>query len=72
MIIIQRRLILVLEHIVIIKVNCSTFFWDCKIIYQPSPTWGNHVPLFKFHGVDVKNYRYYDKGTCGFYIEMFQ
>ncbi|CAI5454993.1 unnamed protein product [Caenorhabditis angaria] len=37
-----------------------------KVIYQPTPTWGNHVPIFKFTGVDVKNYRYYDKSTCGF------
>ncbi|GMR53384.1 hypothetical protein PMAYCL1PPCAC_23579 [Pristionchus mayeri] len=37
-----------------------------KVIYQPTPTWGNHVPVFKFAGVDVKQYRYYDKNTCGF------
>ena len=37
-----------------------------KVIYQPTPTWGNHVPVFKFAGVDVKQYRYYDKSTCGF------
>uniref|UniRef100_A0A7I4XWJ8 Aspartate aminotransferase n=1 Tax=Haemonchus contortus TaxID=6289 RepID=A0A7I4XWJ8_HAECO len=37
-----------------------------KVVYQPTPTWGNHVPVFKFAGVDVKNYRYYDKNTCGF------
>ncbi|CAJ0575485.1 unnamed protein product, partial [Mesorhabditis spiculigera] len=37
-----------------------------KVIYQPTPTWGNHVPIFKFAGMDVKNYRYYDKNTCGF------
>eukprot|EP00081_Caenorhabditis_elegans_P027900 NP_741811.1 Aspartate aminotransferase [Caenorhabditis elegans] len=37
-----------------------------KVIYQPTPTWGNHVPIFKFAGVDVKQYRYYDKSTCGF------
>ncbi|MFH4976808.1 hypothetical protein AB6A40_003517 [Gnathostoma spinigerum] len=37
-----------------------------KVIYQPTPTWGNHVPIFKFAGVEVKQYRYYDKATCGF------
>ncbi|EGT43129.1 hypothetical protein CAEBREN_16777 [Caenorhabditis brenneri] len=37
-----------------------------KVIYEPTPTWGNHVPVFKFAGVDVKQYRYYDKSTCGF------
>ncbi|TKR92351.1 hypothetical protein L596_007023 [Steinernema carpocapsae] len=37
-----------------------------KVIYQPTPTWGNHIPIFKFAGLDVKTYRYYDKSTCGF------
>ncbi|CAI5438268.1 unnamed protein product [Caenorhabditis angaria] len=37
-----------------------------KTIYQPTPTWGNHVPIFKCTGMEVKNYRYYDKSTCGF------
>lgn len=41
-------------------------FHGNKVVYQPSPTWGNHIPVFKFAGVDVKNYRYYDKNTCGF------
>ncbi|CAJ0592893.1 unnamed protein product [Cylicocyclus nassatus] len=41
-------------------------FHPNKVVYQPTPTWGNHVPIFKFVGVDVKNYRYYDKNTCGF------
>ncbi|CAI4230266.1 unnamed protein product [Auanema sp. JU1783] len=41
-------------------------FLPSKVIYQPTPTWGNHVPVFKFSGVEVKNYRYYDKSTCGF------
>jgi aspartate aminotransferase len=44
----------------------SKWYPNSKVIYQPSPTWGNHVPIFKFAGVDVKNYRYYDKNTCGF------
>lgn len=26
---------------------------------------GNHVPVFKFAGLEVKNYKYYDKNTCG-------
>ncbi|KHN79736.1 Aspartate aminotransferase, mitochondrial [Toxocara canis] len=37
-----------------------------KIVYLPTPTWGNHVPIFKFAGFEVKRYRYYDKETCGF------
>lgn len=42
------------------------FFPHNKVVYQPIPTWGNHVPVFKFAGLDVKQYRYYDKTTCGF------
>uniref|UniRef100_A0A158PAL5 Aspartate aminotransferase n=1 Tax=Angiostrongylus cantonensis TaxID=6313 RepID=A0A158PAL5_ANGCA len=41
-------------------------FHPKKVVYQPTPTWGNHIPVFKFAGVDVKNYRYYNKNTCGF------
>uniref|UniRef100_A0A7E4URI6 Aspartate aminotransferase n=1 Tax=Panagrellus redivivus TaxID=6233 RepID=A0A7E4URI6_PANRE len=41
-------------------------FFPNKVVYQPAPTWGNHVPVFKYSGVDVKQYRYYDKSTCGF------
>ncbi|CAJ0955071.1 unnamed protein product, partial [Mesorhabditis belari] len=43
-----------------------TKYAKTKVIYQPTPTWGNHVPIFKFVGMDVKSYRYYDKSTCGF------
>lgn len=32
---------------------------------MPSPTWGNHIPLFKRQGFNVKQYRYYDPKTCG-------
>ncbi|XP_072013523.1 aspartate aminotransferase, mitochondrial-like [Amphiura filiformis] len=42
------------------------FFPGNKVIYLPSPSWGNHTPIFKHAGVDVKAYRYYDKNTCGF------
>jgi aspartate aminotransferase len=44
----------------------STWFPHNKVVWQPTPTWGNHVPVFKFAGLDVKQYRYYDKKTCGF------
>merc|ERR1712133_55637 len=27
---------------------------------------GNHTPIFKHAGMEVKSYRYYDKNTCGF------
>ena len=33
---------------------------------MPTPTWGNHIPLFKRAGFAVKQYRYYDPKTCGF------
>mmetsp|Transcript_42459 Transcript_42459/g.68296 ORF Transcript_42459/g.68296 Transcript_42459/m.68296 type:complete len:345 (+) Transcript_42459:2509-3543(+) len=34
-------------------------------IYQPNPTWGNHIPIFKDAGMDVKQYAYFDKSTNG-------
>ncbi|KAG9510177.1 Aspartate aminotransferase, mitochondrial [Fragariocoptes setiger] len=37
-----------------------------KEVYMPAPTWGNHIPLFKRNGFNVKQYRYYDPKTCGF------
>ncbi|CAG2106140.1 unnamed protein product [Medioppia subpectinata] len=37
-----------------------------KEVYMPTPTWGNHIPLFKRAGFAVKQYRYYDPKTCGF------
>jgi len=29
-------------------------------IYVPSPTWGNHIPIFRNAGLEVREYRYYD------------
>jgi len=37
-----------------------------KTIWVPIPTWGNHNQIFKFSGLEVKSYRYYDPKTCGF------
>ena len=37
-----------------------------QAVYLPSPTWGNHVPIFKHAGMDVQYYKYYDPKTCGF------
>lgn len=42
------------------------FFKGNREIYMPTPTWGNHIPLFKRAGLTVKQYRYYDPKTCGF------
>ncbi|KAJ8917470.1 hypothetical protein NQ315_005517 [Exocentrus adspersus] len=41
------------------------FFPGNKTVYLPAPSWGNHTPLFKHSGLDVKAYRYYDPKTCG-------
>lgn len=34
-------------------------------IYQTTPTWANHIPIFKDSGLDVKTFRYYDPKTLG-------
>jgi len=36
-----------------------------KTIYLPVPSWGNHTPLFRDSGLEVKGYRYLDKKTIG-------
>lgn len=33
--------------------------------YLPEPTWGNHIPIYKDSGLEVKRYRYYDTKTNG-------
>ncbi|XP_065198390.1 aspartate aminotransferase, mitochondrial-like [Sycon ciliatum] len=42
------------------------FFPHSKKVFFPTPTWGNHGPIFKTAGLEVGSYRYYDAGTCGF------
>ncbi|KAJ9584919.1 hypothetical protein L9F63_020725, partial [Diploptera punctata] len=44
----------------------SKFFPGNKEVYLPTPSWGNHTPIFKHSGLEVKQYRYYDPKTCGF------
>ncbi|KAL3102385.1 hypothetical protein niasHT_025217 [Heterodera trifolii] len=44
----------------------SKWFPHRKVVYQPAPTWGNHVPVFKFAGFELQKYRYYEPNTCGF------
>lgn len=34
-----------------------------KHIYLPTPTWGNHIPIFQNSGLEVRKYRYYDAAT---------
>ncbi|KAI6136682.1 pyridoxal phosphate-dependent transferase [Pisolithus sp. B1] len=36
-----------------------------KVIYLPTPTWGNHMPLFRDSGLEVRRYRYFDSKTVG-------
>jgi len=36
-----------------------------KTIYLPTPSWGNHTPLFRDSGLEVKGYRYFDRKTVG-------
>ncbi|KAK0087075.1 hypothetical protein PV325_001803 [Microctonus aethiopoides] len=43
----------------------NKFFPGNKEVYLPTPTWGNHTPIFKLAGLNVKSYRYYDPKTCG-------
>ncbi|KAG8758406.1 aspartate transaminase aat1, partial [Serendipita sp. 396] len=33
-----------------------------KAIYLPTPTWGNHIPIFKDSGLEVRRYRYFTPG----------
>ncbi|WFD25450.1 aspartate transaminase [Malassezia nana] len=40
-----------------------------KTIYLPTPSWGNHTPIFRNSGLDVQQYAYYDKNTVGLDIE---
>ncbi|XP_014289278.1 aspartate aminotransferase, mitochondrial [Halyomorpha halys] len=44
---------------------CSLFYPFSKDVYIPSPTWGNHIPIFRHCGMNVKYYKYYDKKTVG-------
>ncbi|XP_038069403.1 aspartate aminotransferase, mitochondrial-like [Patiria miniata] len=44
----------------------ARFFPGSKSVYLPTPSWGNHTPIFRDSGLEVKGYRYYDKNTCGF------
>ena len=41
------------------------FYPHSKTIYIPTPSWGNHTPIFRDSGLEVKQYRYFDKKTVG-------
>ncbi|KAF9428066.1 aspartate transaminase aat1 [Podila epigama] len=40
-----------------------------KKIFVPTPTWGNHIPIFKDSGLEVNHYKYFDKKTNGLDFE---
>ncbi|XP_072403689.1 aspartate aminotransferase, mitochondrial [Chiloscyllium punctatum] len=42
------------------------FYKNSREVYLPKPSWGNHTPIFRDAGLEVKSYRYYDPKTCGF------
>lgn len=44
----------------------ASFFPGVKDIYLPTPSWGNHGPIFRHSGLNVKAYRYYEPSSCGF------
>lgn len=47
----------------------AKFFPGEKKIYIPSPSWANHKAVFNHAGLDVEQYRYYDKSTIGLDFE---
>uniref|UniRef100_A0A6Q2X4F6 Aspartate aminotransferase n=1 Tax=Esox lucius TaxID=8010 RepID=A0A6Q2X4F6_ESOLU len=44
----------------------SRFHSASRDVYLPTPSWGNHTPIFRDAGMQLKAYRYYDPSTCGF------
>lgn len=40
-----------------------------KTIYLPTPSWGNHKPIFTDSGLQVKQYRYYNPETISLDID---
>ncbi|KAJ7597093.1 glutamic oxaloacetic transaminase AAT1 [Mycena floridula] len=40
-----------------------------KVIYLPNPSWGNHTPAFRDSGLEVRNYRYFDKANVALDFE---
>lgn len=44
----------------------ARWYTKSKTLYLPSPSWGNHTPIFRDSGLELKSYRYYDPATCGY------
>ncbi|KAF7320366.1 Aspartate aminotransferase [Mycena kentingensis (nom. inval.)] len=36
-----------------------------KVVYLPNPSWGNHMPIFRDSGFEVRKYAYFDPTTIG-------
>jgi aspartate/tyrosine/aromatic aminotransferase len=47
----------------------AKFYPGAKALYLPTPTWGNHIPIAKDSGLEVKHYSYFDKKTVGLDFE---
>lgn len=45
------------------------FYPHSNAIYLPVPSWGNHTPIFRDSGLEVRGYRYFDKKTVGLDFE---
>lgn len=51
-----------------LRIGCAflaSFFPGQKDLYLPSPSWGNHTPIGKHAGLNIKSYKYYDPKSCG-------
>ena len=42
---------------------------NAKVVYLPTPSWGNHTPIFRDSGLEVRQYKYFDKSTVGLDFE---
>jgi len=47
----------------------ARFYPHSNAIYLPVPSWGNHTPIFRDSGLEVRGYRYFDKKTVGLDFE---
>ncbi|RHY51603.1 hypothetical protein DYB30_010415, partial [Aphanomyces astaci] len=43
----------------------ARFLGKNTAIYLPNPTWGNHIPIMKDAGLDVKRYSYFEPASRG-------
>ncbi|RLN55121.1 hypothetical protein BBJ29_003475 [Phytophthora kernoviae] len=41
-------------------------------VYLPNPTWGNHIPILKNAGMDVRRYAYYEPSSRGLDLAGFK